>query len=522
MKPTQAGALVEIRGGVAFLDQAGGRLPADVIDEALRRLTGMACVVAVLLTIETIVHITATRLSDRIPLPTAALVARCLAVIDAVALYYIVRHTNLSPRLKLDIGLLYEILGGLAIVTTEMVMVTAFEFPLGGTSVLAIWLLLWRLIVPTPPGRAAFTAFGTAAMMPLGIWISEQSGFEIDDLISNTLVVTTFLTAAIAWAASRTIYRMGEAVGEARQLGSYRLESLLGHGGMGEVWRASHRLLKRPAAIKLVRPEILGPERSAQHATAIARFETEAQTTANLQSPHTVQLFDFGSTDDGSFYYVMELLEGLDLETMVSRFGPLSADRVVYFLDQVCHSLADAHSHSMIHRDIKPANLFVCRLGPEHDFLKVLDFGLVKSTKQKEDSKLTGENLTTGTPAYMAPELALGQAVTPMTDFYMLGCVAYWMLTGRLVFEADVPIMMVSAHIRDEPTPVSQRTEIEVPAELESLIMDCLEKDPAARPASADEVRRRLRAIPLATPWDPDRARQWWARHHPERAEAAA
>jgi serine/threonine-protein kinase len=292
---------------------------------------------------------------------------------------------------------------------------------------------------------------------------------------------------------------------------------LLGHGGMGEVWRAQHRLLARCAAIKLVRPEVLGASTEADVKLALRRFEREAQATAALSSPHTIRLFDFGVTNEGAFYYVMELLEGRDLQSLVTDFGPLPAERVVFLLRQVCHSLADAHARGLVHRDIKPANIYACRMGLEYDFVKVLDFGLVKF-RQADVSQtlLSGDHATSGTPAYMAPEIILGAAdVDRRADVYALGCVAYFLLTGQLVFDGDTPMKVLMQHIQSVPVPPSQRTEVPIPRELESLILACLEKDPEKRPQDAEQLYF-LTCAHCCDKWTRDTAKAWWERHLPE------
>ena len=246
--------------------------------------------------------------------------------------------------------------------------------------------------------------------------------------------------------------RMGRRLREARDLGSYELEERLGEGGMGEVWRAKHRLLARPAAIKLVQPEMLGADGSADSRLALQRFESEAQATAALTSPHTIRLFDFGATDDGRFYYVMELLDGRDMAALVGEFGPLPVPRVLFLLRQVCHSLAEAHSRGLVHRDIKPANIFVCRMGLDADVVKVLDFGLVQSAERDPAQDLT-QTLATlqgvvGTPAFMAPEMIVGdRAVDHRADLYALGCVAYFLLTGEHVFQGGTHMQSLIDHV---------------------------------------------------------------------------
>ena len=231
------------------------------------------------------------------------------------------------------------------------------------------------------------------------------------------------------------------------------MTDLLGRGGMGEVWRARHRLLNRQAAVKLIRTEALSKEAGESVETLLRRFEREARATATLQSPHTIDIYDFGLTDDGTFYYAMELLEGLDLQTLVERYGPLPSERVTYILLQVCESLAEAHHHALIHRDLKPANILLTRRGLKHDVVKVLDFGLVSSTRGlAEDSPhLTKTGAIVGSPGFISPEAIRGTAIDERVDIYALGCVAYWLLTGQLVFEAETIPEMLVAHLGRAP-----------------------------------------------------------------------
>ena len=291
--------------------------------------------------------------------------------------------------------------------------------------------------------------------------------------------------------------------GGARELGNYELVEKLGEGGMGEVWRAEHRLLARPAAIKLVRPAMLGLASEQAAAALLRRFQREAQATAVLSSPHTIHLFDFGLTGDGAFYYVMELLIGRDLESLVRQFGALPADRAMYLLRQVCHSLAEAHMRGLVHGDVKPANVYLCRMGLDYDFVKVLDFGLVKfSGRRFAGTGTLVDGMTSGTPAFMAPEVIVGEAdVDPRADVYSIGCLAYWMLTGHFVFDAESAIKMLMAHIDQTPVPPSRRTELPIPGELERLILACLEKDPRYRPQDARELWQMLLACPGGDTW---------------------
>jgi serine/threonine protein kinase len=324
-----------------------------------------------------------------------------------------------------------------------------------------------------------------------------------------------YLLVGVAVVISRVVMRLGQKVTQAREMGSYRLVTLLGKGGMGEVWRARHHMLARDAAIKLIQPDMLSPS-SGNAMLLRRRFEQEAKTTALLRSPHTVELYDFGVARDGVFYYAMELLDGIDLETLVKKFGPLPPARAVNILRQVCRSLADAHRHSLIHRDIKPTNIFLCRMGNEYDYVKVLDFGLVK-VLDETDAKLTADGATTGTPAYMAPEMALGSScVDGRTDLYGLGCVAYWLITGGLVFEEKNATAMMLAHLYKIPVLPSEKSELKVPVSLDRAIMTCLAKDQAARPADAAMLERVLENCASSDSWTSEDAERWWRIHMPQ------
>jgi len=276
-------------------------------------------------------------------------------------------------------------------------------------------------------------------------------------------------------------------------------------------------MLARSAAIKLIRPSVSSASPSGVPEEAQRRFEHEAQSIALLRSPHTVELFDFGVSADRAFYYVMELLDGVNADTLVRRFGPVPAERAIYLLRQVCHSLSEAESHGLVHRDIKPANIFVCRYGEDCDFVKVLDFGIAKiAGGSNPGTALTQVNVIHGTPAFMAPEQALGRSnVDARADIYATGCVAYWLLTGELVFSAETAMALLLHHAQTTPTPPSARTELTIPVALEQLVLSCLAKDPAQRPQSARELSLRLAAVESATTWTEDRAREWWKTNQP-------
>jgi len=280
---------------------------------------------------------------------------------------------------------------------------------------------------------------------------------------------------------------------------------------MGEVYKARHRMLARPAAIKLIRPEAVAGGSGEGASMALARFRREAEVAATLRSAHTVELYDFGVTADHTLYFVMELLEGMDLEKLVRDTGPLPPARTVHILKQVCDSLEEAHALGLVHRDVKPANIHVGRQGLRHDFVKVLDFGLVKSIDGAAggDTLHTAAGSTPGTPAYMAPELVLDAPIDGRADLYALGCVAYYALTGQLIFDARTPMEMVSMHLHDEPVPASQRGAVGVPPALDALLLACLAKKPEQRPASAAALAAALDALGLE-PWTEAQAADWW------------
>jgi serine/threonine-protein kinase len=402
-----------------------------------------------------------------------------------------------------------ELLGDVLLALTLTIAVRAIVVP--STARRTLWLSALASL-PTP---VTMLVFLTAP--PIGALSADSA--RLFYVITTTMWVAAAL--ATATVASHVIYGLRREVAAARDIGQYTLEEKLGSGGMGEVWRARHRLLIRPAALKLVRPEALGSSPAGPD-VLLRRFEREARATAGLRSPHTVQLYDFGVTDDGTLYYAMELLEGVDLETLVRRFGPVPAERAVHILRQACRSLAEAHAAGLVHRDIKPANLFIVRAGGERDFIKVLDFGLVKLGETRADPesvKLTLTGAVAGTPAYIAPEMVLGEDhVDARADLYSLGCVGYWLLTGQLVFDADTAMKMMLAHAHTPPRPPSSRTELAIPAALDEAILACLAKDPADRPQTADDLIARLDACAFAAPWTPERAEKWWRAHLPEAA----
>ncbi len=301
-----------------------------------------------------------------------------------------------------------------------------------------------------------------------------------------------------------------------RSFGNYELLEPLGQGGMGQVWRARHKLLGREAAVKLIRPSVIGSAGAgADPDTLKRRLEREARATSALSSPHTVDLFDYGMSEDGTFYYAMELLDGVDLQTLVERTGPLSCRRAVHLLGQVCESLAEAHHRGLVHRDVKPANVFCCRVGLRVDFAKVLDFGLVRLVDD-EDTQLTAEGVTAGSPAYMPPEVIRGHEADHRADVYAFGGLACWLLTGELLFPGRTSLQMVLGHIEQEPKALGARIE-GIPPELDRLVISCLAKRPDDRPGDLRAFARELAAT-VDGPWTDDEAEAWWEEHEPDRS----
>ncbi len=323
-------------------------------------------------------------------------------------------------------------------------------------------------------------------------------------------VTTGILLAAVVFITSmRSIRRqMRAAVDQVeRKLGQYQLKQKIGEGGNGAVYRAQHALLRRPTAIKLMNPDY------ARNEAARERFEREVQITSSLNHPNTIAIYDYGQTPDGTLYYAMELLAGSTLERLLRFSGPLPAGRVIYILEQMAGSLAEAHEKGLIHRDIKPSNAILGERGGLFDFIKMLDFGLVKELTQV-DGDLTHANVLIGTPLYMAPEIISqpGQA-SPQSDLYALGAVGYFLLTARNVFEGESAVEICAKHLSDPPMPPSKRAGLAVPEDLEAIILACLEKDLTRRPGGAAKLRDSLIGCRDAGSWTQQNAREWWQAH---------
>jgi serine/threonine-protein kinase len=376
---------------------------------------------------------------------------------------------------------------------------------------MSFWLLLiftYGMFIPNTWRRAALV-IGAMALAPILLLIGMMVAYPevaelmtVADFMQNVLVMLVGAVASVF--GTHLINTLRRDVFEARQLGQYRLIQPLGSGGMGAVYLAEHRMLKRPCAIKLIHPDQAGDPH------ALARFEREVRMTARLSHWNTVEIFDYGRTDDGSFFYVMEYLPGLSLEDLLERHGPLPASRVIHLLRQTCQGLREAHAIGLIHRDIKPGNLFAAQRGGLYDVVKVLDFGLVKPVAETGSPRLTEEGCISGTPHFMSPEQARGRPdLDGRSDIYSLGAVAYALLSGRPPFDSTSPMEVLIAHARDEVVPLSKH-QADVPADLERIILRCLAKNPEDRFQDAESLEQALAECAAADQWTQWHAARWW------------
>ena len=456
------------------------------------------------------------------------------------ALWLLLRGARRSPRFIRVVELSTLFVGTAAFSAMALVLDLTASPDMVVRTALTFMLLVYAVYVPSTARRTlvvaalmtvpllasifiAFRAWDPALHdPPAATWPKGRVG---DMAYPATLVSAVLWGIAVAMAAgfSQTIYGLRKAVRDIRRLGQYTLEEKLGEGGMGVVYRASHAMLRRPTAIKLLLPDRTGAE-------ALTRFEREVRRTAMLTHPNTVTVYDYGRTTEGVFYYAMELLEGASLEEIVEVDGPQPEERVIHLLEQAAGSLAEAHAAGLIHRDVKPANILVVDRGGIADLVKVVDFGLVKDLGYREragassELALTMPDTITGTPLYIAPEAVIDpEAVDARADIYALGAVGYWLLTGTHVFGGRSVLEVCAHHVHAVPDRPSARRAAPVASDLEDVILACLAKRPENRPASARALRERLRACAAAGGWTNDRAAEWWAtRRHLLRSGGAA
>jgi serine/threonine-protein kinase len=375
-------------------------------------------------------------------------------------------------------------------------------------------MMIYVTLIPNRPTTAAWTIAAMFVGPMTAVWLvrlhpevataAAQLG-AAEKWGSN--IVYLAIGAALAIYGSFLVNGLRVELHEARKFGQYRLIQKVGEGGMGEVFLAEHALLKRPCALKQIKGS------ASSDPLAVARFEREVQSAARLAHPNTIEIFDYGRTVDGTFYYVMEYLRGMSLADLLRECGPLPPGRVVYLFRQVCAGLAEAHGLGMVHRDLKPGNVFVAVRGGEWDVAKILDFGLVKLTGDPGAAPLTTDMVVSGTPPFMAPEQAAGErTLDARADLYALGAVMYCALTGRPPFEGNNPFAVMMAHARDPVTPL-RALRPEVPGDLEQVVLCCLFKRPEDRYQSSEAVGEALAACACAAEWSPRDAKAWWAAH---------
>ena len=452
-----------------------------------------------------------------------------------LAVYVWVRRSDLSaPRVPLVSALVVAVsVLTMAYDDVAFLDVTSGSYrpsPVGAVMLLfALWVPVSGVHHAVVLGVASsYLTIGAVIAHALGVYPEADTGSVVISAVAASIPtwVCGILAGLFVARREQDRRRFEATLRDLENLGGYTLRTKLGAGGMGEVWRADHAFLARPAAIKIIRPEVLGglngqdAKAHARAQLALGRLEREAKATAQLTSSHTVRVFDFGRGTNSTFFYAMELLDGLDLQSLVVRFGPQPQERVVHILLQVCDSLAEAHDRGMVHRDIKPANIFLCRLGKTLDHVKVLDFGLVRSDPlSKPDDvdtlpRLTRQGIISGSPSFMSPEQAGGsEDLDRRADIYALGCVTYFLLTGSAPFRADNPMLVLMQQVSDAPKPMRERRpQIRLEPELEALVNRMLVKRREDRISSADALAEQLRGLRLRKTWDQELAGRWWSR----------
>jgi hypothetical protein len=512
--PTSAGGFLS----------AGSPLPSDILERGRERVRVAALVfvatwIFVIIMNEGVARLVGgSTIAQTVWAPRQSLLT-LLGLIVSLGIAWLIPKLKGRPELALDIGLGYEIFNSLIV---SFISEYYPRHDAQAISWVCVTIIIWPALAPSSPRKTFVAAIACATTVPIALWVSHANHPDYNPslFVWLWLILPAYVCSFLAIIPATVIRGLGKQVHKARSLGSYELEDRLGKGGMGEVYRARHRLLARPAAVKLISPEALVASRPEANRVIVERFRREAEAAATLRSPHTIELYDYGVAEDGTFYYVMELLDGVDFHDLVTKYGPLEPERALNFIIQACDSLGEAHRKGMVHRDVKPSNILACRMGLKVDYVKVLDFGLVKNDPKHEDQMhITSAGTVSGTPAFIAPESIAGIAsVGPPADVYALGCVAYWLLTGQYVFQASNPTMMMMQHLQATPVPPSVRSSRAVPADLEQLIMRCLAKEPELRPRDAAELAQLLGGCQVRPPWTDSRAEEWWAANHAEAA----
>ena len=450
--------------------------------------------------------------------------AALFVVFLSAAVIALHRYAAVRTSTLLALGMAVDALGPFPLAMVETSRPFGAYAPIIGVSTVALWIAAAAAVVPRLPNVRLMLALAAATTWPLAYAINmARFGFStaswsqaaIWPLMNYALVGVVYLAVR----ATTRVHRTRAAETDAPptgDLGSYELVELIGQGAMGEVWRARHRVLGRPAAIKLL---IVG---AGSRDMLVGRFHREAQAIAALQSPHAVFLFDFGVASNERLYYAMELLDGINLQTLLTQFGPQPASRVVFILRQICECLDEAHANGILHRDLKPSNVMLCEFARRRDFVKVIDFGLAKHLGPTTASNLTAYGVTPGTPEFMAPEVALASpSIDGRADLYAVGCIAYVLLTGTLVFSDANPMNVALRQVQVKPDPPSRRIATPIPQDLERIVLQCLEKEPGKRPATARDLEQMLVGCDVPR-WTDEDAAAWWDTHlRPARRKAS-
>ncbi|WP_166820235.1 serine/threonine protein kinase [Thalassoroseus pseudoceratinae] len=377
------------------------------------------------------------------------------------------------------------------------------------------WLILMQLYGVYIPNTTRHAGVVIGGMALLGIGSALGIGLANDQVGEilfhsggmSAIVLSLSIGAAISFYGSHRADRLRRDAFDAKQLGSYRILRKLGSGGMGEVFLAEHHLLKRRCALKLIRAE------KSENVQALKRFESEVKATAKLSHPNTVEIYDYGHTQDGTFYYVMEYLPGMDLQEIVDHYGPMPPNRAVHLVGQVASALEEAHAKGIVHRDIKPGNIFAAERGGLYDLAKLLDFGLVKKTEMPANAeRLTLEGVVVGSPLFGAPEMTSDGVTDQRSDIYSLGATLFHLLTGRPVFNGTSPMRIILSHMHDE-RPRIRDLQPDIPEDLESIVQRCLDRDPNKRFQSVRELNTALATCGIGKTWTQEMAADWWTRN---------
>jgi serine/threonine-protein kinase len=503
--------------GIALVEGSLASLAGETHDLCTRRLRAAALFLAVTLGLVFVWSL----INHHPSFPWMGPVTHALRCAVAVASFFILGRSGLSrAQVKgvefflfgsvIAMSAVNQYLGNVWLIQRDD-YITAIALMKNGVLGSVILMVIYGVFIPNRPKVTARVVLTMALVHVLALVLAVEHAGP-DEAIAvlrsteqaGTNVLSLAIGAGLAIYAAHVLSGLRSDLHEARKFGQYQLRRKIGAGGMGEVYYAEHQLLKRPCALKLIKPE------SGANALALARFEREVQSAARLSHPNTIEIYDYGHTDGGTFYYVMEYLKGMSLADLVRQAGPLPPGRVIYLFRQAAAGLAEAHALGLVHRDLKPANLFIAVRGGETDVAKVLDFGLVKLTRDDGAVELTSDQTVSGTPMYMAPEQATGaRDLDARADIYALGAMMYYCLTGRPPFEGDTPFALMMAHVRDEvPPPSTLRPGL--PEDLEQVVLRCLAKKPDDRYPDARALGRALAACAAAADWDAERADEWW------------